>query len=249
MLCGHSIGGSRKLNGHWQSAGGLWGTWIDDTINYRHGSDSQGRYVKTHITPSDHNFIKNAPIPPGLSYMGSSTFSTIDLVTWYRIKVTADYNTSFIAFPDTMLASDSNIPQELQGKNVITPLYRTSGSSAELLDCTATDNGYMEIGWTLYHSYGTISKRQSYTPGRLRFDILSFPNRELDVYFLGNSIECYIPLESTRQYSNALLESITLPALLESQGTNSASEFRLRIQVKIVNWNEVLNEGLFYDTQ
>ncbi len=228
MLRGHAIGGSRRLNGHWQSGKESY-RWVWRGKRETYGQDTTPRNVV--VFSSGIIFLKNAPIPAGLVSVLSQQTTDYTSCTWAKVKVEADYITDFIAYKSSMTQE----PSEVYGRQVITPhpLSYYTGETINL--STPNSDDWMDFG-AGYIDIMPISKKES----TVVYDSVN------DFYHLGGTLVFYVPLNQYYHSNGSqVLDYAFLNHINEIQGGNTPQDedYNIKISVKLTNWTTVYKDG------
>ena len=243
-LRGHALGGSRRLNGHWQSAESLW-DWILQTKNYiRENPDSSphsidGKFNDTHV-------IKTRRILPS-DIIGENTSGGWEAASWFKVEVDCDYNTTLTGEVDHIF--NSNAPTDLYDKFAINPI--------------------IDDVWTTYLGFfGYLSVNDDVTPG-----MLVIAQGDSMSAMTIDKTQSYIMVTRSRAEFGQHLVFYTTPGpsistpndgrpvddfsygvyAKEKQPGNSnpgyPDNYNCTIKIKRVPWSVVRQNGLFLDTR
>ena len=245
MLRGHSLGGSRKLNGHWQSGGGgMWGKWIIKDENATSTQNAVDEFIGVNDL-----FIKNSVIPRVMH--DTRNTNLYKDCTWIRVKFTADTDLDFILFPQNVPTGTSSrwYGTGVQGKKIYSALEQTINSTVNDLPLVNISHGISSGDYLFSENpdcwYGSILKKdQSVTQDRLYIPLVSEDNTDLiDCYRVHQSMEVYVLLEwygTTGILPDRLYTNRVMIYQMEAPGT-------MLIQATVTTWDEVKRNGIFYD--
>lgn len=229
MLRGHAIGGSRRLNGHWQSGGqnekykwessDLW-TPIDVTEGY-------GSLQIIRSTTSD--FVKNTFIPD-LKTLSNYGYFNAD---WVKVEIEVDYNTKYIVFD-----RQYNYGDGIQRRHYTPYFYDYSGSNyntfylsstSRTLTCDAGPDDILDKSIT------------PLTPSQVT--IWQSDSMDSEPCFLTDNKIIYYTVVGRLQTFNPVQTLPNTMAVNNFELTDVRSANEVKIKAKIVSWREVLQNG------